>query len=256
MMNNNRYGRNPAPPRSFDPSDGIMLVNKPIGPTSHDIVAVIRRKFGFKKVGHGGTLDPQAGGLLVILIGRGTKLSNLFMGSDKVYEGTLTLGIATDSFDVQGKVLSEQNADHVTGDQVKAEMRSFIGDTMQMPPMVSAVKVKGVPLYKHARKGKVVERKARLIHIFEFNMTNFESPKADFLVRCTKGTYVRSLCSEIGESLGCGAHLSRLLRTRSGDMLLENAVSMDELMEMSRDQLIADRILPISKFVRSPGVKL
>ncbi|MCK5850159.1 MAG: tRNA pseudouridine(55) synthase TruB [Kiritimatiellae bacterium] len=233
-----------------------MLVDKPIGPTSHDIVATIRRQFGFKKVGHGGTLDPQAGGLLIILVGRGTKLSDLFMGSDKVYEGTMTLGIATESFDAQGKVVSEQNADHVTRAQVDAEMKKLTGDIMQTPPMVSAVKVKGVPLYKHARKGRVIERKARLIHIFEFRMLDFQSPTADFIVRCTKGTYVRSLCSDIGEALGCGAHLSRLCRTRSGDMTLANAMPMDELLKLSREQLIADRILPITRFTGLPGVNL
>jgi tRNA pseudouridine55 synthase len=188
--------------RPLETHDGILLVDKPSGPTSHDVVDVIRRRFGFDKVGHGGTLDPQATGLLLILIGKATKLSARFMGSDKVYEGTIRLGISTDSQDAQGQVIREADPSAITAEQVQAEMRKRIGDLLQTPPMVSAVKVGGVPLYKRARKGQVVEREARLIHVYEFRLDRFESPRGFFCLRCTKGTYVRTLCHEIGTRLG------------------------------------------------------
>jgi len=245
----------PAPPRPSDPFDGVLLVDKPSGPTSHDIVSKIRKTFRFKKVGHGGTLDPQATGLLLILVGRGTKLSELFISSDKTYEGTLTLGVATDSQDADGKVVQESDPGLVTAEQVEAEMRKLTGDLMQTPPMVSAVKVDGVPLYKRARKGQTVEREPRLIHVYEFSMTGFRLPEADFVLRCTKGTYVRTLCADIGDALGCGAHLSRLRRTVCGEMEIENAVPVDELLAMERNSL-GRIIIPIRKFAGYPGVKI
>lgn len=239
-------GRGPAPPRHVDPSDGILLVNKPSGPTSHDVVSRIRRHFRFKKVGHGGTLDPQATGLLVILIGRGTKLSSLFIGSDKTYEGTMRLGISTDTHDAQGNVLQESDCSFVTREQLEAEMKKLTGDILQTPPMVSAVKMDGVPLYKRARKGQTVEREPRLIHIYEFRLINFNPPVATFRIKCTKGTYVRTLCADIGETLGCGAHLEQLCRTRSGDLELENALRMEEILSFDRDELIG-KIIPLHK---------
>ncbi len=241
-----RYGA-PAAPQPVDPFSGVLLIDKPMGPTSHDIVNRIRRTFGIKKVGHGGTLDPMATGLLIMLLGKGTKLSDRFLGSDKTYEGTMRLGITTDSQDAQGEVLSESDASGVTEEQVREEMTKRVGDSFQTPPMVSAVKVDGQPLYKHARKGKTVERKPRLIHVFQFKLLRFENPDADFVMRCTKGTYVRTLCHDIGSDLGCGAHLTRLRRTRSGSLDISQALPMDEVMQMSRDTL-AEHILPIRKF--------
>ena len=237
----------PAAPQETDPFSGVLLVDKPMGPTSHDVVHRIRKTFNIKKVGHGGTLDPMATGLLIILLGKGTKLSDRFMGSDKIYEGTLRLGSATDSQDAQGEIISEADPSRITAEQVKAEMQSMVGDSFQMPPMVSAIKIKGVPLYKHARKGKTVERKARLIHLFQFKMLDFEMPDAKFIVRCTKGTYVRTLCHDIGEKLGCGAHLARLRRTRSGNLDISDALTMEKIMKMSRDEL-ASHIQSISNF--------
>ena len=227
-----------------DPYDGILAVDKPSGPTSHDVVAAIRRRFGFRKVGHGGTLDPQATGLLLILIGKATKLSARFMGSDKIYEGTLRLGISTDSQDAQGKVMREADANAVTREQVVAEMGKRTGDILQTPPMVSAVKVDGVPLYKRARKGIEVEREARLIHVYEFRLVDFQSPRATFVLRCTKGTYVRTLCHEIGESLGCGAHLEQLRRLQAGRISVKDAIPLDALLSLPRAELIA-KITPI-----------
>ncbi len=231
-----------APVRSISPYDGILLVDKPSGPTSHDIVAAIRGRFRFNKVGHGGTLDPQATGLLVILLGKGTKLSNRFAGSDKNYEGTMKFGVSTDSQDAQGVIIREGDCSHVTREQLEVEMKKLTGDIMQTPPMVSAVKIKGVPLYKHARKGETVEREPKLIHIYEFKLTSFSLPQAAFFLRCSKGTYVRTLCSDIGDALGCGAHLEQLRRTRCGDFNVEDALSMDAVMNMDLAG-IAERVI-------------
>ena len=237
----------PAPPRSVDPFDGILVVDKPSGPTSHDVVDCLRRRFQFKKVGHGGTLDPQATGILILLLGKGTKLSSVFIGSDKTYEGTMRLGITTDSHDAQGTVLEERDWSRVTQDQLEAEIHKLTGDLMQVPPMVSAVKVQGVPLYKRARKGQVVEREPKLVHIYEFTLREFRPPSASFVLRCTKGTYVRSLCADIGEALGCGAHLEQLRRTQSGAIRIENALPLDHVLAMERDELL-EHIRPIREF--------
>ena len=228
--------------------DGVLLVDKPSGPTSHDIVASVRRRFKFDKVGHGGTLDPQATGLLVLLIERGTKLSSSFLNSDKTYEGTMRLGIATDTQDAQGSIVREADASSVTREQLEEQMQKHTGDMMQTPPMVSAAKKNGVPLYKLARKGKTVERKAKLIHVYEFVLLDATMPSASFRLRCTKGTYVRSLCADIGDNLGCGAHLAQLRRSSCGDLAIEDAAPMDAIMEMTPDQLL-ERIIPMHKFL-------
>ena len=248
-MSNDRSGmpRRPAPPQQFSPFDGVLLVDKTAGPTSHDIVDSIRRKFRFKKVGHGGTLDPQATGLLIILLGKGTKLSSHFLGSDKTYEGRAHFGISTDSQDADGKVTSEKDSSFLTQEQIEEAMKPFKGDMMQIPPMVSAVKVNGVPLYKKARKGKDVKREPRFVHVYEFRLTNVELPTVDFVMKCTKGTYVRTICSDLGDALGCGAHLSRLRRTQSGDLKLEDAAGFEEVMDMTPDQL-RERVISIREF--------
>lgn len=243
---NARFQR-PAPPRSSDPLDGVLVVDKPAGPTSHDVVDRVRRLFGIRKVGHGGTLDPQATGVLVLLLGRATKLSGQFLGSDKTYEGTFRLGVATDSHDADGAITAEHDCSGVTREQFEAAMATFLGDILQTPPMVSAIKFEGVPLYKRARKGQVVERQPRLIRVYEFTLTRFALPEADFVLRCTKGTYVRKIAADIGELLGCGAHLSRLRRTRSGNLAVEDAITTAELATLSRDEL-AQRLLPMARF--------
>jgi len=238
----------PPPPRSEDRFDGVVLVDKPQGPTSHDIVDRIRRRFGIRKVGHGGTLDPMATGLLIMLLGRGTKLADLFTGSDKTYEGTMRLGISTDSGDAVGKILEEADCSAVTRAQLAAEMQKMTGDLWQVPPMVSAVKIDGIPLYKRARKGQTVEREPRLIHVYEFSLLDFAPPRARFRMRCTKGTYVRTLCADIGGALGCGAHLAQLRRTRSGSLTIEQAIPADELLALDRDAL-AGRMIPLRAFL-------
>lgn len=227
--------------------DGILLIDKPIGPTSHDIVDRIRRFSRIRKVGHGGTLDPMASGLLILLLGKATKLSDRFLGADKIYRGTMHFGIATDSQDAMGDVIGEADASTLTAEQIREQMRKRIGDSMQMPPMVSALKINGVPLYKHARKGNVVERKPRLIHVFRFDLLAFDPPCADFEVKCTKGTYVRTLCADIGEALGCGAHLSKLRRTQCGSLSIDKALPLADALAMPPAQL-ATHIMPMRMF--------
>ncbi len=230
-----------------DPFDGVLLVDKPSGPTSHDIVDRIRRQFRLRKVGHGGTLDPQATGLLVILIGRATRLSGLMMSSDKVYEGEITFGVITDSYDADGTIVEERDPSGLDREAVARTMTAMQGDRMQLPPMVSAVKKNGVPLYKHARKGREVERSPRLIRIYEFRLLNFEPPRVAFRMRCTKGTYVRSVCHELGLELACGAHLSRLCRTRSGKLKIEDALSMDRVLDCTLTEL-SQHVMPMAEF--------
>ena len=230
----------------FTALDGALLIDKPSGPTSHDVVDKIRRKFGIKKVGHCGTLDPNATGLLIIVLGRGTKLSERLMSDDKVYEGTIKFGEATDSFDGDGEITETKPVPPLTLDQLNEAATPFIGDIMQTPPMVSAVKKGGVPLYKLARKGVEVEREARLIHVYSFRFTEYAGPLGTFRLACTKGTYVRSIAHEIGQNLGCGAHLATLRRSVSGKFDVADALPLETILEMSQPQL-EKRVIPFLK---------
>src|SRR5689334_5384782 len=200
----------------FSAFDGALLIDKPSGPTSHDVVDAIRRQFGIKKVGHCGTLDPNATGLLVIVLGRGTKLSEKLMSDDKVYEGTIKLGETTASYDTDGELVSSLPVPPLTLQELNEAAGEYVGDQMQTPPMVSAIKKDGVPLYKLARKGLEVAREPRLIHIYQFAFSSYQEPIGAFRMVCTKGTYVRSVAHELGQKLGCGAHLATLRRVRSG----------------------------------------
>src|ERR1700677_1301570 len=168
--------------QEFSALDGAILVDKPAGPTSHDVVDAIRRKFGIKKVGHCGTLDPNATGLLIIVLGRGTKLSEKLMSDDKVYEGSIRFGETTDSYDADGQLVASLPVLPMTVEELNAATAAFQGDQMQMPPMVSAVKVKGVPLYKMARKGVEIERKPRLIHVYNFRFSEYCEPVGRFRI--------------------------------------------------------------------------
>jgi tRNA pseudouridine55 synthase len=232
--------------QDFSALDGAILIDKPAGPTSHDVVDAIRRKFGIKKVGHCGTLDPNATGLLIIVLGRGTKLSERLMGDDKVYEGTMKFGEATDSYDADGELTASLPVPLLTLDQLNEEAATFIGDQMQVPPMVSAIKKGGVPLYKLARKGIEVEREPRLIHIYNFRFTEYNEPLAAFKLACTKGTYVRSVAHDLGNKLGCGAHLATLRRSVSGKFDVADAKTWDAVMNMSTAEL-EKRVIPYLK---------
>jgi len=232
--------------QDFTALDGAILVDKPAGPTSHDVVDAIRRKFGIKKVGHCGTLDPNATGLLIIVLGRGTKLSERLMGDDKVYEGTIKFGEETDSYDSDGELTASLPVPLLTLDQLNEEAAKFIGDQMQMPPMVSAIKKDGVPLYKLARKGIEVEREPRLIHIYNFRFTEYTEPLAQFRVACTKGTYIRSIAHDLGQKLGCGAHLTTLRRSASGKFDVADALPLDTILKLTTAEL-EKRVMPFLK---------
>jgi tRNA pseudouridine55 synthase len=226
--------------------DGAILIDKPAGPTSHDVVDAIRRRFGIKKVGHCGTLDPNATGLLIIVLGRGTKLSERLMGDDKVYEGSIKFGVTTNSYDADGEVLETKPVPPLTLEQLNEHAAQFIGDQMQMPPMVSAIKKDGVPLYKLARKGIEVEREPRLIHIYNFRFTSYSEPLAEFRLACTKGTYVRSVAHDLGQKLGCGAHLATLRRSVSGKFDVANAMPLDNVLNLTAIEL-EKRVIPFLK---------
>ena len=232
--------------QEFSTLDGAILVDKPSGPTSHDVVDVIRRKFGIKKVGHCCTLDPNATGLLIIVLGRGTKLSERLMGDDKVYEGVIKFGEETDSYDSDGELTGSLPVMPMTLAELNEEAAKFIGDLMQVPPMVSAIKKGGVPLYKLARKGIDVEREPRLIHIYNFRFTEYAEPLGKFRVACTKGTYIRSLAHDLGQQLGCGAHLTSLRRSASGKFDVADALSLDAILQLSTVEL-EKRVLPFLK---------
>lgn len=226
--------------------DGALLVDKPSGMTSHDVVDRLRRHLGIKKVGHCGTLDPAATGLLIIVLGRGTKLSELLMASDKVYAGVIKLGEATSTYDAEGELVASLPVPPMTLDELNEVAAGFVGDTMQTPPMVSAVKIKGVPLYKLARKGIEVEREARLVHVYNFRFTAYTEPLGEFRLACTKGTYVRSIAHDLGEKIGCGAHLASLRRLDSGRFSVADALPLAELLGMT-EKAIEARVIPFSK---------
>jgi tRNA pseudouridine55 synthase len=230
-------------PAGKDPiaHSGVLLVDKPAEWTSHDVVNFVRR-FGFKKVGHCGTLDPAATGLLVLVLGRATRLSEKLSGQDKAYEGILELGTVTDSQDGEGKVLSTADTSSITEEQVSEVFTRFADITEQLPPMVSAKKVAGKALYKYHRQGEEVERETRPVVIHELTVNAITLPSADFFVRCGKGFYVRTLCHDIGQDLGCGGFLKKLRRTHSGRFDVANSVDIETLRGWTKEDVIAHRI--------------
>lgn len=238
--------------QSFTAFDGALLIDKPAGPTSHDIVDVVRHEFGIKKVGHCGTLDPNATGLLVLVLGKATKLSEKLMSSDKVYQGAIKLGVTTNTYDAEGEVQLTRPIPDLTLADLNQTAQTFVGDQMQLPPMVSAVKKDGVPLYKLARKGIEVERKERFMHIYRFAFSAFSEDTASFDVACTKGAYVRTLAYDFGEKLGCGAHLASLRRVSSGSFNVADACPFEQIVKLSVTEL-AERVIPILKLAGQPA---
>src|SRR4030081_205735 len=232
--------------------DGVLLVDKAAGVTSHDVVALVRRRLQIKKVGHCGTLDPIATGLLLLTLGRGTKIQDLLMSEDKEYSGTMVLGIATDTQDRAGVTLEERPVPPLDAATVRAAFEKYSGDFYQMPPMVSAKKQGGVPLYKLARQGKVVEREPRLVHVYRYSIDKIALPDIDFSVLCSKGFYVRTYAHDIGEMLGCGAHLKSLRRTKSGRFDVDLAITVADIKHRPREE-ISKRILSLPEVSRMRG---
>jgi len=238
--------------RSEKEIDGVLLVDKASGMTSHDVVAIVRKRFNFKKVGHCGTLDPLATGLLIVVLGRGTKIQDLLMSEDKEYVGTMKLGELTDSQDADGQIIESRPVPELAPGQLENAFKKFDGDFYQTPPMVSAIKKDGVALYKLARQGKTVEREPRFVHVFAHEIQAVREAEVDFRVVCSKGFYVRTYAYDIGETLGCGAHLKALRRTKSGRFDLSRAVTFEDLKEGPVEKLLAS-VLTLPEVSRLRG---
>lgn len=221
--------------------NGVLNINKPSGMTSHDVVYKIRRLLNEKKVGHTGTLDPPATGVLVICLGKATKIIQFLENDDKCYEGTITLGVMTDTLDASGNVINITDTSNINLQQIRQVCEKFVGEIDQIPPMISALKVNGKRLYSIARQGKIIDRKPRRVRIYELEVKKMyydKEPKSrvenlfakfDFRVKCSKGTYVRVLAEDIGNIIGCGAHLSKLVRTESGIFNIKDSLSLEKI---------------------------
>lgn len=224
---------------------GIINVYKEKGFTSHDVVAKLRGIVEQKKIGHTGTLDPDATGVLPVCLGKATKLCDLLTDKNKTYEAVLLLGKTTDTQDITGEVLEEKSTEALTEEKVREAIEGFIGDYEQIPPMYSALKVNGKKLYELAREGKVIERKARPVKILDIQILEIDLPKVRMEVSCSKGTYIRTLCHDIGEKLGCGGCMESLIRTRVSTFRIEDAKTLDEIETMKQEGKLAELLVPI-----------
>jgi len=231
---------------------GVVIVDKPAGITSHDAVDRVRKLLGERKAGHTGTLDPMATGVLAVCVGEATKIASFLTGDDKVYEATMRLGVRTDTLDMTGQVLAEQQP-RATEADVKAVLAAFVGTITQVPPQYSAVKVRGKALYKWARKGIRVEPPPREVQIREILLQGIELPRVRFTVTCSKGTYVRTLCADMGDRLGCGAALEQLRRTRSGIFRLQDAVRLDGESDDGIRARLEQGLIPMNRAL--PGLR-
>ena len=224
---------------------GIINVYKEKGFTSHDVVSKLRGIVGQKKIGHTGTLDPDATGVLPVCLGNATKLCDLLTDKNKTYEAVLLLGKTTDTQDITGEVLEEKSTEALTEEKVREAIEGFIGDYEQIPPMYSALKVNGKKLYELAREGKVIERKARPVKILDIQILEIDLPKVRMEVSCSKGTYIRTLCHDIGEKLGCGGCMESLIRTRVSTFRIEDAKTLDEIETLKQEGKLAELLVPI-----------
>ncbi|MBR3628494.1 MAG: tRNA pseudouridine(55) synthase TruB [Elusimicrobia bacterium] len=222
----------------YNDFSGLILVNKPIGITSFKLVHIIKKKLNVKKVGHCGTLDPLASGLMIILVGKYTKLQDKFMKQDKVYYATIKLGIKTDSGDLDGKIISQSNYSHITKESIEQTCNKFIGNIQQIPPMFSALKVNGQKLYELARKGITIERKSRGITIYNIDLVEYKKDSFSIRVKCSSGTYIRTLAQDIGTELNTDTVLINLVREEIGDYKLKDAINIDEIKENDKNCLL------------------
>ena len=225
---------------------GLLLIDKPSGLSSHDVVRHVRRLFKTRKVGHAGTLDPLATGVLPVAIGEGTKLLQFLLAEDKAYRATMRLGVTTDTLDSEGTVLTTQVVPSDLAAVLPNLLPRFRGEIEQIPPMYSALKKDGVPLYKLARAGKVVEREARCVTIESLELINVQSPDVTLEVECTKGTYIRTLCADLGEAVGCGAHVIALRRLRTGQYPIERCLPLDQL-SVLEDVIRSDAFMSVDE---------
>ena len=227
--------------------NGIINVYKEKGYTSHDVVAVLRKIAGQKKIGHTGTLDPDATGVLPVCLGRATKLCDLLTDRDKTYEAVLLLGKTTDTQDISGAILKEQPTDHLNEAEVTKVIESFKGTYDQIPPMYSALKVNGKKLYELAREGKTVERKSRKVTIYQIHIKEIQLPRVRMEVTCSKGTYIRTLCHDIGNLLGTGGCMEELTRTKVGRFELKDSLKLEELRDLAQNGRLEDALIPLDQ---------
>lgn len=226
---------------------GVINVYKEQGFTSHDVVAKLRGIVGQKKIGHTGTLDPDAVGVLPVCLGRATKLCDMLTDKDKVYEAVMLLGVETDTQDTTGQVLRSHETDGLTEEQVRDAIISFVGDYDQVPPMYSALKVNGKKLYELAREGKTVERAARRVQIFDIEILSIELPRVTMKVHCSKGTYIRTLCHDIGQKLGCGACMEKLTRTKVSRFEIKDSLTLAQIEALKKEDRLSEIVIPIDQ---------
>lgn len=226
---------------------GVINVYKEKGYTSHDVIARLRGITKQKKIGHTGTLDPDAEGVLPVCLGKATKLCDMLTDKDKTYEAVLLLGVETDTQDTSGNVLSRQDTEHLTEEAVREAVLKFTGEYDQVPPMYSAVKINGKKLYELAREGKTVERRARRVHIHEITVLDVKLPRVRMKVHCSKGTYIRTLCHDIGQSLGCGGCMEELFRTQAGRFQMEDSLRLSEIEQMRDDGSLMEAVVPVDE---------
>lgn len=236
--------------------DGIINVYKEKGFTSFDVVAKMRGILGQRKVGHTGTLDPAAEGVLPVCAGKGTRLCDMLTDHDKTYRATMLLGVVTDTQDTTGTVLEEKDASHLAEEEVREAIMSFVGDYDQIPPMYSALKVDGKKLYELAREGKVIDRKARPVTIHEIVIESMNLPEVVMSVSCSKGTYIRTLCNDIGEKLAVGGCMKELLRTKVGRFVLEETLTLSELQKLKEERRLGEAVFPLEAvFAELPEIR-
>lgn len=227
--------------------NGVINIKKEKGYTSHDVVAKLRGILGQKKIGHTGTLDPDATGVLPVCLGKATKLCDMLTDKDKTYETVLLLGTETDTQDIWGSVLKKKNTQDLKEDDVKNIIQSFVGDYEQVPPMYSALKVNGKKLYELAREGITVERKPRKVHIYQISILEIQLPRVRMEVSCSKGTYIRTLCHDIGQALGCGGCMEELTRTKVSRFLLEDSITLDQVELLKKEGKLEKFLIPVDE---------
>lgn len=234
---------------------GVTNVYKEQGFTSHDVVAKLRGIVGQKKIGHTGTLDPDAVGVLPVCLGRATKLCDMLTDKDKVYEAVMLLGVETDTQDTTGQILKSSETDEITEEQVRAAVLDFVGDYNQVPPMYSALKINGKKLYELAREGKTVERAARRVQIFDIEILSIALPRVTMKVHCSKGTYIRTLCHDIGQKLGCGACMEKLTRTKVSRFEIKDSLTLAQIEVLKKEDRLSEILIPIDQmFANYPSI--
>lgn len=237
--------------------DGILNINKTTGMTSHDVVARIRKLLRQKRVGHAGTLDPAASGVLPICLGQGTRVAEYLSESGKAYQADIVFGVVTDTYDSEGSVTHTASTSDLTLPHIEAALVSFLGPQMQLPPLYSAIKLNGQPAYKRVRAGEEITLAPRPIEITHLEILSWSSPHLSVAIECSKGTYIRSLAYDLGEKVGCGAHLGALIRTRSGPFLLSESITLEHLAEAITTNTIQEHLFPADKALQAyPSLNL